>query len=250
MKYGWHRQLPDFRDRPMSLSLGTTPLPSSVDLRSKDSPIYDQGDCGSCTGNAVAGNIQFARRKESLSDLQPSRLFIYWNARALEGTTAYDAGADIRDAIKGVVRLGAPPESDWLYLPAAQLTLKPSPKAYADALHDRVIRYSVVHQSQVGIKTCLALGFPFVFGFTVYDSFESDEVAATGIMPMPLPTENVLGGHAVMAIGYDDAKQMVIVRNSWGMNWGQAGYFMMPYAYILNPNLAADFWMTELLSRN
>ena len=245
-KYGWIPQLPDWRDRPFSLSTGTPHLPASVDLRPQDSPIYDQGQLGSCTGNAVAGNIQFARRKEGLPDLVPSRLFAYYNARVIEGTTAYDAGASIRDGIKGVVRKGDCAEADWPY-DIAQFAAKPPPKAYSDALHDRVIRYSVVHQSQIGIKTCLALGFPFVFGFTVYDSFESDSVAATGIMPMPLATENVLGGHAVMAVGYNDASQYLIVRNSWGV-WGDKGYFYMPYSYVLSPNLASDFWMIQLLS--
>lgn len=224
-------------------------IPPKIDLRGHDSPIYDQGDLGSCTGNATAGAIQFARRLEGLPDLVPSRLFLYYNGRALEGTTAQDAGAEIRDVIKGAIKPGVCPESEWQY-DISKFADQPSPQCYADATHDHVIRYSTVHQSSVGIKTCLAMGFPFVFGFTVYSSFESDAVATSGIMPMPGPKESVLGGHAVMAVGYDDTTQHVIVRNSWGRGWGDSGYFHMPYAYIRNSNLADDFWMIELLSKS
>ena len=91
------------------------------------------------------------------------------------------------------------------------------------------------------LQGCLASGFGFVFGFTVYESFESPTVAQTGEMPMPAPSEKKLGGHAVMAVGYDNASRMMIVRNSWGTSWGEAGYFMMPYEFIIGPN-CSDFW--------
>jgi C1A family cysteine protease len=96
------------------------------------------------------------------------------------------------------------------------------------------------------MKACLASGYPFIFGFTVYDSFESDAVAKTGIVPMPSKTELVLGGHAVMAVGYDDSKKWFIVRNSWGEDWGDKGYFYIPYDYLTNKNLASDFWTIKL----
>ena len=91
----------------------------------------------------------------------------------------------------------------------------------------------------------MAGGYPFEFGFTVYESFESQEVAQTGVVPMPQQTEKVLGGHAVMAVGYDDAQQRIIVRNSWGTSWGQQGYFTMPYAYLTNHQLSSDFWTIQ-----
>jgi len=95
------------------------------------------------------------------------------------------------------------------------------------------------------LKGCLASGYPFVFGFTVYQSFESAQVAKTGIVPMPAPHEAVVGGHAVLAVGYDDASQQFIVRNSWGDGWGIKGYFMMPYGYLTDTSLSDDFWTVQ-----
>jgi C1A family cysteine protease len=98
------------------------------------------------------------------------------------------------------------------------------------------------------MKGCLASGYPFVFGFSVYTEFESDTVATTGVLNMPSPKEKLLGGHAVIAVGYDDKTQRFIVRNSWGAKWGIKGYFTIPYAYLTDPNLAADFWTIRLES--
>jgi C1A family cysteine protease len=159
----------------------------------------------------------------------------------MEGTVGTDAGAQIRDGIKSVAQLGVPPETDWPY-DIEKFAQKPPQPAYTDALHDRAVSYSRLVQTLSQMKGCLASGFPFVFGFTVYESFESQEVAASGVVPMPKPAEQVLGGHAVMAVGYDDPSGVFIVRNSWGPAWGQAGYFTMPYAYLTNPDLASDFW--------
>nr|MDQ6913620.1 C1 family peptidase [Verrucomicrobiota bacterium] len=92
------------------------------------------------------------------------------------------------------------------------------------------------------MRTCLADGFPFVFGFTVYDSFESAAVAQSGVVNLPLPKEKVIGGHAVMAVGYNDAQQRFIIRNSWNTDWGMKGYFTMPYEYLSDRNLSDDFW--------
>jgi C1A family cysteine protease len=99
------------------------------------------------------------------------------------------------------------------------------------------------------MKGCLAAGYPFVFGFTVYESFESDAVAKTGVVEMPAPSEKVLGGHAVVAVGYDDSTQRFIVRNSWGPGWGMGGYFTIPYAYLTDSNLADDFWTVHLVAK-
>lgn len=96
------------------------------------------------------------------------------------------------------------------------------------------------------IKGCLANGYPFVFGFTVYSSFESEAIAQTGQVPMPGPNESVLGGHAVLAVGYDDSHQVFIVRNSWGGTWGLKGYCTFPYAYLLDSNLSDDFWTVQV----
>ena len=87
-----------------------------------------------------------------------------------------------------------------------------------------------------------------MFGFTVYESFESQEVAKTGVVPMPAPGEQVVGGHAVLAVGYDDSAQTFMVRNSWGTGWGQAGYFTMPYAYLTTRGLSSDFWTIRIVT--
>jgi C1A family cysteine protease len=106
----------------------------------------------------------------------------------------------------------------------------------------KVIAYHRVVQNLQQMKGCLAQGYPFVFGFTVYESFESDEVAKTGIVPMPNLNEQQVGGHAVMAVGYDDAQQRFIVRNSWGTDCGIDGYFTMPYTYLTDHQYSTDFW--------
>ncbi len=110
------------------------------------------------------------------------------------------------------------------------------------AAANHVVSYQRVTRSLPQLKGCLAEGFPFVFGFTVYESFESDEVRAGGVVPMPSSGEQVLGGHAVLAVGYDDGTQRFLVRNSWGTEWGQHGHFTMPYAYLTERNLSSDFW--------
>ncbi len=115
-------------------------------------------------------------------------------------------------------------------------------KAYTDAKKDVVSSYARVAQDLTQMRGCIAAGFPFVFGFTVYDSFESQEVAQTGIVPMPSPGESVLGGHCVVAVGYDDSERHFIIRNSWGRGWGQQGYCFMPYEYLMSRHLASDFW--------
>jgi C1A family cysteine protease len=247
-RYGWVPDLPDARDHMYAAPVEMlATLPAKVDLRPHCPPVYDQGQLGSCTGNAIAGAVQFEREKQQLKpDFVPSRLFIYYGERVIEGTVGTDSGAQIRDGIKVVAKQGVPPETDWPYV-IAKFANKPPPKAFADALHDRAVSYSRLSQSLSQMKGCLASGYPFVLGFTVYDSFESQQVAQTGVVPMPAAGESVLGGHAVMAVGYDDGQQRFIVRNSWGPGWGMQGYFTMPYAYLTERNLSSDFWTIRLV---
>jgi len=157
----------------------------------------------------------------------------------MEGTINSDSGAMIRDGIKSTVKQGICSEKTWPYV-IGQFKKKPPSQAYVEALSHQVTVYSSII-SLNDMKQCLAQGFPFVFGFTVYESFESDVVAKTGVVPMPKRGESVLGGHAVVAVGYDDSTQRFMVRNSWGKGWGLAGYCTMPYQY-LNSRLASDMW--------
>jgi C1A family cysteine protease len=152
----------------------------------------------------------------------------------------------IRDGMKVVNHQGAPPETDWPY-DIAKFREKPPQKAYDDGLENQVTSYRRVTRDLNQMKGCLAAGYPFVFGFSVYESFESQDVARTGVVPMPHPGEQLLGGHAVLAVGYDDAQSRFIVRNSWGAGWGQAGYFTMPYAYLTQRSLSSDFWTIRLV---
>ncbi|TME18447.1 MAG: peptidase [Chloroflexi bacterium] len=241
--YGWIRDLPDRRDllyvAPPEVSEA---LPPSVDLRSGFTPPYNQGELGSCTANAIAGALQFLEQKEGEDDpVMPSRLFIYYNERSLEGSVGTDSGAQIRDGIKTVVKDGFCPESAWPY-DIVRYDRRPPKECYRLALRERVSQYLRLSGNLVPLLTCLATGFPFVFGFSVYESFESERVKTTGVAQLPRPSERLVGGHAVVAAGYDMADRRFLVRNSWGGGWGMDGYFTMPYEYLADPMLAADFW--------
>ena len=248
-RYGWIPDLPDARDH---LYAAPAPvmaaLPPKADLRPQCPPVYDQGQLGSCTANAISAAIQFDRMKQNLRpDFVPSRLFIYYNERVIEGTVSSDSGAQIRDGIKTVAKQGTCPEPDWPY-DISKFAVSPPKPDYTEALKNRAVGYSRLVQNLNLLKSCLASGYPFVFGFTVYESFESQAVAQSGMVPMPSASEKTVGGHAVLAVGYDDVPQRFIVRNSWGTGWGISGYFMMPYAYIIDLNLADDLWTIRLVS--
>jgi C1A family cysteine protease len=241
--YGWTRDLPDARDVLYAAPLMSLPkgLPTAVDLRPKCPPIYNQGQLGCCTGNGIAAAVQFDQMKLGKKSFTPSRLFIYYNERVMENTVSQDAGAQIRDGIKSVATLGAPPETDWPY-DITKFATQPPPAAYADAKQDLVSMYARVAQILPQMQGCLAEGFPFVLGFTVYESFESAAVAKSGIVPMPKIGEKVVGGHCVVAVGYNDTARTFTIRNSWGTTWGMKGYCTMPYEYLLDAHRASDFW--------
>jgi C1A family cysteine protease len=245
--YGWSPDLPDHRDLTYAAPTAfLIALPTMVDLRQHCPPVYDQGQLGSCTANSIGGAIQFEQMKQGIKNFVPSRLFIYYNERVLENTVNSDSGAQIRDGMKVVAKLGAPPETDWPY-DITRFAEKPPAVAFTDGAKNKVLSYQRVNRALAQMKGCLASGYPFVFGFTVYDSFESAAVAHTGHAKMPQPGESVVGGHAVLAVGYDDQNQWFIVRNSWAATWGIAGYFTLPYQYLLEPNLSDDFWTVRLV---
>lgn len=231
-RYTWKPDVPDQRDHLFAPTAQT--LPASIDLRTTCPPVVDQGQLGSCTANALAGALGYIHPTSKAF----SRLFIYYNERAIEGTIRQDAGAMIRDGIKTLAAQGACEETLWPYL-VAKFKTKPKKAAYATtsaiSAYQRIVTVDDMLQ-------CLAAGYPFVFGFTVYESFESAEVARTGVAPMPAMSEKVLGGHAVMAVGYNLAEQTMLVRNSWGTGWGQQGYFTLPFAYFQTRGLTDDFW--------
>jgi C1A family cysteine protease len=245
-RYGWRPDTPDLRDFMLAVAPAKT-LPPKLSLRAQMPPVYDQGQLGSCTANSIGGVLEFNERKQKEADAAtPSRLFIYYNERVMEGTVSQDSGAEIRDGIKSVAQLGAPPETMWPYV-ITQFAKKPPAAAYKEATKHEAIRYARVAQDAFALQNVLATGYPISFGFTVYSSFESTAVAANGIVPMPQASETVVGGHAVVAIGYKPLQGQLYFecRNSWGPSWGDKGYFWMPAAYLTSTSLASDFWTIE-----
>jgi C1A family cysteine protease len=261
--YGWSPDLPDARDHLYTAPhLALASAPPRMDLRNGLLPdVYDQGPIGSCTANAIAAAFQFDLRKENLADFLPSRLFIYYNERAMEGDTGFDSGAQLRDGIKSIANLGVCPENEWPYdatpaeseggpfPPGARDGEKPGAECYQDALNSRATSYARLnHRDLDQLRGCLASGYPFVFGFTAYENLESAEVRQTGDIPMPGPEDRAIGGHAVLAVGYDDTRKAFLIRNSWGTDWGQKGYGTMPYAYLQEPLLSSDFWTVRVVT--
>jgi C1A family cysteine protease len=239
--YGWMPDLPDHRDQVYgAVYRRPRALPVRADLREHCSPIEDQGQLGSCTGNALIGALEYLELKDGAKFVEFSRLFVYYNERVIEHTVSIDNGAQIRNGIKTMVKQGTCSETLWPYV-ISKFTAKPPAACYRDAQKHQVTSYQRLDTLD-DMRACLATGFPFVFGFTVYDSFESAGVAKTGVLNMPKAGEKVLGGHAVVAVGYDDKLKRMIVRNSWGTDWGKKGYFTMPYGYLEDRNLSDDLW--------
>jgi C1A family cysteine protease len=247
-KYGWIPDLPDQRDIKRSYTRAPA-LPASVDMRNSGfmPPIYDQGQLGACVWNGIAGVMQYEGNKQGIFSPMPSRLFGYYNGRAMEGTIPVDAGMSIRDGIKSANKQGVCAEYQWPY-DISKFAARPWPKCYQRALWERALTYTALTPTVDEMKQCLAGGVMFVGGFSVYESFEN--VGPDGVVPMPGPNEAVLGGHATAFVGYIDSSAggVIIGRNSWGTSWGASGFFLMPYAYLTDPNLADDFWAIELTS--
>ena len=242
-RYGWIPDLPDQRDH---LYAAPAPvlkkLPPSVDLRPRCPPVFDQGSLGSCTANAIGNAYRFDLLKQRGSkNFVPSRLFLYYNERVIEGTVENDSGAMLRDGIKTLARQGVCSERAWPY-DLSRFADKPPSAAYREGLDHQALSYQRLVQDAWQMKGCLASGYPFVFGFSVYESFESAAVARTGRMPMPASSERVIGGHAVLAVGYDDRTARFTCMNSWSVQWGDRGFFYMPYQYLMTPQLAQDLW--------
>jgi len=243
-KYHWTRDKVDKRDylyAPTVVKLSTY-----VDLRPHCSPIEDQGRLGSCTGNAIAGAIELLmKRNNKFADI--SRLFIYYYERLLENTVNYDSGAYIRDGIKACYTYGIATENLWPY-DISKFRNRPSIDAVNDAKKRKVKLYERVSDFN-GVINAIDNGYPVTIGFDVYSSFDSPTVARTGIMPYPnLRKETLLGGHAVLIVGYNKNNDTFIVRNSWGKYWGDNGYFYMPFQVIKNNTMSGDFWVIKSIS--
>lgn len=237
-KYHWKPDRPDKRDYIYSNNNSTTP--NQVDLRQFCTPIENQGFLGSCTGQAIAGAIELInKRNKKQNDV--SRLYIYYYERLLLGTINYDSGAYIRDGIKVCYKYGAPLEKYWPYV-IHKFKDKPNNPATIDGAKRKVTLYERITDHS-GCIDSLTNGNPVVIGFNVYDSFEKSALSRTGVMPYPDVTkERLLGGHAVLLVGYDKTSQVYIARNSWGAGWGDKGYFYMPFQVIQNQSMSSDFW--------
>jgi C1A family cysteine protease len=243
--------LPDQRDLTYAAPRPVlTKLPSKTDLQKQCPAIYDQGQLGSCTANAIGGAFEFELLKQNKAlDFMPSRLFIYYNERVIEHSVNSDSGAMLRDGIKTVNKQGVCPENMWPY-DIARFADRPLQTCYTTALDHQVLSYYRVSRNLNQMKGCLADGYPFVIGFTVYESFESATVAKTGKVNMPKKDEAQVGGHAVMVVGYDNQTKRFFMRNSWGTSWGLNGYFTMPFDYLMESNLSDDFWTIRLVELN
>jgi C1A family cysteine protease len=250
--YGHLKDKPDHRDLLRLPRCSASQLPSSVDLRTVAKlPILDQGQLGSCTANAIASAHLFNQMKQTGGhDELGSRLALYYGERALEGTIFEDAGAQIRDGIKVLAKDGIPPERLWPY-DVDNFTMAPPAEVTAEAIKHKAIRYSRIpgetidQVSTLGIKEALAAGEVVVLGIDVYESFEAETTISTGLVPVPdTSKEKCLGGHAIILVGYDDAKQTFVLQNSWGDSVGDHGFFYLPYAFV-DAALASDAWVIQ-----
>lgn len=266
-KMGWLRDYPDFRDyrvdnirvkalmETMGIADPVKTVPSKVDIRKWCSSIEDQGQLGSCTANAGAGLLEYYEKRAFGKHLDASRLFLYKATRNLMKVTG-DTGAYLRTTMQALTIFGVPPEEYYPYI-IEEFDQEPPAFSYSFAQNYQALQYVRLDPPQTEInvildriKTNLAAGLPSIFGFTVYSSLSE---AKGGKIPYPCKGEQVLGGHAVMAAGYDDkveiknpncktkTKGALIIRNSWGTGWGEDGYGWLPYEYVLK-GLATDWW--------
>ena len=218
-------------------------LPPRVDLRGQCPPVYNQGQLGSCTANATGAAHQFEQRQQAgAKNFAPSRLMIYYEARVALGQVDRDGGAYLRDCFKSIAKKGVCPESLWPYVPA-KFAMKPPKECYTEGKKHQAVKYQRVSIAEGAICAVLAAGNLVAFGAMLYQSFMA--AWPSGKIPMPSKTERAVGGHAMALVGYDTARRIYIVRNSWGAGNAMKGYHEMPFDYIHDDNLTADFWMVS-----
>lgn len=220
-------------------------IATSSDLAKLMPPIYDQGQTGSCTGNGVAAILDYARAKQrGTAWMHPSRLFIYFEERVLEGTVNQDAGAQIRHGIDVITDTGACKESTWPYI-ESRFAVKPSSRSYVEAASYQALHgYKVDFTDKRSIRIALTSGYPVVFGALLYPGI--DKITwRNATLEMPRKGERSVGGHCMVIVGHDDAKQLYKVRNSWGIGWGRDGHLWIPYDYIHSQKICGDFWVID-----
>jgi len=251
-KFGWKPDLPDRRDFKYTLQ-ELKPIQTIYLAKKYKMPLpYDQGNLGSCTANALSFLVHFDLLNRNCVKISnpflPSRLFIYYYERVLEGTISSDAGAELRDGIKAIASNGVPSEDLWPYN-INEFTSKPSSRSIISALNFQALEYQRLdNTNKQQLVNCLLNGFPICFGMTCYESFLSDQVAASGIIPMPDYDERIVGGHAMTIVGFSKEYDAFIVRNSWGIHWGQEGYCRIPADLICDDNVCDDFWTITKIS--
>jgi C1A family cysteine protease len=254
--YGWIRPTTDERD--FRFAAPTSYGGAFVDLTAGfPQEPYDQLALGSCVSQATVAAVDFARVKQGLTPLDPgSRLFVYYEGRRLSGQPLdQDTGLQIRDGFTAIAKSGVPAEADWPY-DVDRFADKPPAKAYADAGLDEAVAYGQIDQG--AIDATVASGYPVVFGAELHESFESDAVAETGVVPVPAPGEKVVGGHAQVIVstvrdgslipGGVPGRKYRRVRNSWSPSWGLGGYSWMPIEILDDPDTSADFWVVTAMS--
>ena len=237
---GWIQSHPDPRDFKYRRTMPLSMIPEELDMIAKDSPIEDQDVLGSCTAYSISGAMQFLQLAEGYPLVMLSQLQMYYDIRP-SYAKGYDSGGTMRDAAKVGAKVGGAKEELWPY-DTSRFAVKPTQSVYDDAVKRKVTEYSSISPSSTNLKACLAEGHPFIFGFKVYSSF--DGIGADGIMPVPNRTkEDVLSGHAVMCVGYKKIGGALywIIRNSWGKDWGDRGYFYMPDSVMLSSD-CSDYW--------
>lgn len=244
-KFGWTPDALDQRDRfsVMTASRYAAHPPKLSLVDDSMPPIFQQGNLGSCVAQACGAVYEFIDRDSGTDNyFRSSRLFIYYNARVLMGSAGWDSGCYIRDAMKSLNQKGSLDETRYPYQ-ISKFANKPTPSVYTQALAGRIDEYARVLQNIEQIKEHLVNRRPIVFGASVYESFLSDKVSKSGMVPLPKVSEALAGGHAMAIVGYDDNLGCYEIRNSWGALWGIDGYCFMPYNYLHSPKLCSDFWV-------
>lgn len=243
--FSWRPDVPDHRDRVYSAKKLKAGLPNVVERIGMDNVVEDQGNLGSCTGNSSTSMLEI---KLGLPQ-GLSRLMAYYNGRSIDGTVGTDDGAQIRSVIKGLTKVGTSTEILWPY-DVKKFAVKPSNAAFNQAKNGLLAEIAKRKLGYYRVLTLgdllnsLANGNTVTFGFSVPASFEN--LPASGLLALPKKNEAILGGHAVVAVGYDANKKFVWVRNSWGPNWGINGYFKMPFAWFNDPRrLVDDMWTIQ-----